>query len=402
MPSSPPAEDARRDDTSKSPFADRKRPASPPELDPGPRRARTDSIRPRTPSEALTRTPGYSQANVDGKTYEVGPNTPASVQAFLGNTLSNNRYDSPQHLEQRAENFLRHIEAEKNILQQTTEGLLEPGTGVFDQTSWMGHLERGLWHGETRFGANDRSHLGDEALGAAEPKPGSPFHGQSGLKLSEGARSAFSMMLKGTEGPFTQEQARAGFEMAQTGQVLAGRLKLQERIDYRKDNRVDANRSGTHSTKTADGMDLTKDLGTRLRDEHGLPVMSGTSGSSSDAALATKFAAKQAGLTWAAPGLDDAQAQQAITDLSHHYFRAHESSPPHSMASGINAVRSAANLETKSVDTVGIFTHSYPEIQAGVSLTLEGASAENEEALRRATRTSLQRLKEAAPEGEKS
>ncbi|EPR5475088.1 avirulence protein, partial [Escherichia coli] len=123
-----------------------------------------------------------------------------------------------------------------------------------------------------------------------------------GLKLSDSARSAFSMMLCGSAGPFTKEQTLSGFELAQTGQVLAGRLKIQERMTFRANNRVDAQRNGTHSTRTQTGMDLSQDIGTIMRDKAGLPVMSGTSGSSSDATLATRYAAEHFGKTWAAPG----------------------------------------------------------------------------------------------------
>lgn len=56
--------------------------------------------------------------------------------------------------------------------------------------------------------------------------------------------------------------------------------------------------------------------------------MSGTSGSSSDAALATRYAAEYFCKTWTAPGLNQAEGYKAISDLSHHYFRAEGSSPP--------------------------------------------------------------------------
>lgn len=320
-----------------------------------------------------------SQAHIGGQPYKVdpykvGPHTPETVKQFLSLTLSNNRYESPAHLQTRAENYLRHRVAEQNILRETTEGLEQPESAVFKQTAWMGHLERGLWHGETRFGDNDREQLGREAFGTATPQPSSPFHGPRGLKLSDRARSAFAMMLHGASGPFTKDQARAGFELAQTGQVLAGRLKIDERVKFREENRVDAQRNGTHSTCTHGGMDLSLDPGTAMRDKAGLPVMSGTSGSSSDAAIATRFAAERAGTSSAAPDLSEAEGRKAITDLSHHYFRARGSSPPESVANSINKIRAEAGLEKKEeVDTLDIFTHSYPEIHAGVALTLAKA-----------------------------
>ncbi|WP_201779175.1 secretion protein EspV [Robbsia andropogonis] len=326
-----------------------------------------------------------SQAHIGGRSYKVGPNTTPAVKQFLSRTLSNNRYESPAHLQTRAENYLRHRDAEQNILRATTEGLEQPESAVFKQTAWMGHLERGLWHGETRFGGNDREQLGQEALGNVTPQPGSPFHGPRGLKLSDRARSAFAMTLQGVSGPFTKDQARAGFEVAQTGQVLAGRLKIDERVIFRRENRVDAQRNGTHSTRTHGGMDLSQDLGTAMRDEVGLPVMSGTSGSSSDAAIATRFAAERAEKSPAAPDLSEAEGRKAITDLSHHYFRASGSSPPESMANGINKIRAEADLEEMEVDTLDIFTHSYPEIHAGVALTLAKAPGTDITAMREAT-----------------
>lgn len=342
------------------------------------------------------RRPLPSQAHIGTQPYQVGPDTPSVVKQFLEQGLSNNRYESLEHLQSRAENYLNYRDAERNILQATTEALKRPESDVSRQTAWMGHLERGLWSGEVRFGGNDRAQLGKEALGSAEPEPGSPFHGPRGLKVSDNARGAFSMMLHGAAGPFTEEQSRAGFELAQTGQVLAGRLKISERIAFRAENRVDAQRNGTHSTRAQGGMDLSQDLGTTLRDEAGLPVMSGTSGSSSDAAIATRFAAERSGVSWAAPGLSEDAGRKAIADLSHSYFRADGSSPPESMAAGINKVRAEAGLEQKKVDTVDIFTHSYPEIHAGVALTLAGASSTDKPAMLQATREAERLLREAA------
>jgi hypothetical protein len=337
-----------------------------------------------------------SQAHIGTQPYRVGPDTPSVVKQFLEQGLSNNRYESLEHLQSRAENYLKHRDAERNILHATTEGLEQPESAVFKQTAWMGHLERGLWHEQELFGGNDRVQLAQEALGSAEPKPGSPFHGARGLRLSDSARSAFSMMLHGAAGPFTREQARAGFELAQTGQVLAGRLQISERIKFRAENRVDAQRNATHSTRTQGGMDLSQDLGTTLRDEAGLPVMSGTSGSSSDAAIATRFAAERSNVSCAAPGLSEAAGRKAITDLSHNYFRADGSSPPESMAAGINKVRAEAGLEQKKVDTMDVFTHSYPEIHAGVALTLAGAPGTDKAAMQQATREAERLLREAA------
>ncbi|HAY0338527.1 secretion protein EspV [Escherichia coli] len=336
-----------------------------------------------------------SQAHIGTQPYRPGADSPLTVRSFLQITLSNNNYKSLEHLQTRAENYLRHRKAEEKILRSTVEGLANPESPVFKQTAWMGHLERGLWKTETRWDGNDREQLGKEALGSEEPKPSSPFYGSRGLKLSDSARSAFSMMLCGSAGPFTKEQTLSGFELAQTGQVLAGRLKIQERMTFRANNRVDAQRNGTHSTRTQTGMDLSQDIGTIMRDKAGLPVMSGTSGSSSDATLATRYAAEHFGKTWAAPGLSQAEGCKAISDLSHHYFRAEGSCPPQSMATGINKVRCDAGMEEKHVNTLDIFTHSYPEIYAGVALTIAGAGGNDEQAMYNVTQEAARILHEA-------
>ncbi len=336
-----------------------------------------------------------SQAHIGTQPYQIDCNSPLVVKQFLQNTLSNNRYETLEHLQTRAENYFRYRSVEGNILRSTKEGLAKPESAVFKQAAWMGHLERGLWRTEERWGGNDREQLGKEALGSAKPLPGSPFHGTRGLKLSDSARSAFSMMLSGAAGPFTSKQACAGFELAQTGQVLAGRLKIGERMAFREGSRVDARRNDTHSTRTQGGMDLSQDIGTIMRDKAGLPVMSGTSGSSSDAAIATRFAAERFCTSWAAPELSEAEARKAITDLAHHYFRAEGASPPRSMANGINKIRDEAGLGKKDVNPLDIFTHSYPEIHAGIALTLAGATGTDVKAMHEATQEVAGLLREA-------
>lgn len=366
----------------------------------GPRRH--PSSRAATPSadlpqwaSALTKPSSLpSQAHIGRQAYEVDADTPPVVGDFLSITIQNNNYPSREVLEARAANHMKHRDAQRYILNSTLKGLNDPDSNVFKQTAWMGHLERGLWKDETRFAGHDRMQLAAEALGEP-PQPGSPFDGERGLRLSERASGPFSMMLSGTAGPFTQEQARAGFELAQSGQVLAGRLKIAERIEFRKKNRVDANRSGTAWTSPG-GIDLSRDVGTRVRDELGLPVMGGTSGSSSDATLATRFAAERAQQSWAAPGLSESEGCKAIADLSYHYFHAEESNPPHSMARILNAVHADAGRETKAnVDALDVFSHSYVEIHAAVRLTLDGAPASDEPSLRQASEESARLLRDA-------
>ncbi|EPC9237001.1 secretion protein EspV, partial [Escherichia coli] len=77
------------------------------------------------------------------------------------------------------------------------------------------------------------------------------------------------------------------------------------------------------------------------------------------------------------------------------YFRAEGSSPPQSMATGINKVRYDAGMEEKYVNTLDIFTHSYPEIYAGVALTIAGAGGNDEQAMYNVTQEAARILHEA-------
>ncbi len=109
--------------------------------------------------------------------------------------------------------------------------------------------------------------------------------------------------------------------------------------------------------------------------------MTGTSGSSSDVALTTLYAADRAKLPWMAPGLDSQAGMDAMVDLSLQFFRTEGSSPSVTMARGMNRVRSGAGLPPKEVDAHQVFSHSYAEIDAGVRLTLEGVDPADEGAV---------------------
>ncbi|MGC3027974.1 hypothetical protein ACPUER_22970, partial [Burkholderia sp. DN3021] len=54
-----------------------------------------------------------------------------------------------------------------------------------------------------------------------------------------------------------------------------------------------------------------------------------------------------------------------------------------------------AGLDKKDVNTLDIFTHSYPEIHAGVALTLAGAPGTDEAAMHEATQEAAHLLREA-------
>ena len=339
---------------------------------------------PRPSGQADARAGVFSTATIKGVPYEVNEHTPPAIRRFLSQALSNSRYESVEQLQHRAEVYLENIEAEKKLIEEAGKALHDPSSAVSQQATWMSHLERGLWKPEALPEGLDREQLGNEVLGTAVPLEGSPYARPRPWQLSASAQSAFAMMVKGEAGPFTQEQALAGFETAQEGLLVAGQLGIEERVADRMANRHDAHRSRTHPTRTLDGLDLSQDPGTHLRDELRAPVMTGTSGSSSDVALATKYGAEQAGVSWAAPGLSEPQAKAAMVDISLQFFRSEGSNPPTVLAQGMNDLRAWQGLPTKEVEASQVFAHSYPEIHAGVSLTLDGVDPRDQDAVEQA------------------
>ena len=57
-----------------------------------------------------------SQAHIGTQPYRPSVGSPLTVRSFLQITLSNNNYKSLEHLQTRAENYLRHRKAEENLL----------------------------------------------------------------------------------------------------------------------------------------------------------------------------------------------------------------------------------------------------------------------------------------------
>ncbi|MCC8556297.1 hypothetical protein [Xanthomonas hortorum] len=324
----------------------------------------------RAPKPARNSEISYSAAHIAGNIYHPNNQTDSGIIDFLSQSLSNNAYYSEHHLRERAQAYTSNIAAEKVLIANATCAMRDINSFAHKQAEWLCHLERSLWKYEPALECRDRNKLGDEVLGLEKPGKDSPYAKSRSWKLSDQAASAFSMILKGQSGPFTSQQVKTGFELSQEGQLLAGRLNIQPRKSYRKKNRHDANRSGTHSTKTLSGMDLSMDLGTSIRDAAQVPVMSGTSGSSSDVVIAARYAAMELGVQWSAPELTTDQAKDALIDLSLDFFR--QQGPTVVMAMQMNAIREKQGLPTKDVEKSQVFTHSYAEIHSGILLTVDG------------------------------
>ena len=324
-----------------------------------------------------------SQATIDGQPYQANENTPPEIRRFLSQSLSNNRYDSVAQLHRRANVYLEYIGAEKKLIKAAEVALQDPDSPLVQQSGWMAHLERALWNSESALEHMDRQQLGNKVLETTTTAlEGTPYFKPGPWKLSSSASSVFAMMLKGEAGPFTAEQSTTGFEVAQEGQLVAGRLEITARKAYRVANRHAASRSQTHVHTTAGGLDLSRDVGTRLRDELGVPVMTGTSGSASDVALG----AQQAQASWAAPGLTEEEAKTAMVDIALHFFRSKttSTSPPVLLAKGMNLLRGTLGLPAKEVEVAQVFTHSYAEVHSGTSLTIDGVDPGNPQAVEQA------------------
>lgn len=203
----------------------------------------------RAPKPARNSEISYSAAHIAGNIYHPNNQTDSGIIDFLSQSLSNNAYYSEHHLRERAQAYTSNIAAEKVLIANATCAMRDINSFAHKQAEWLCHLERSLWKYEPALECRDRNKLGDEVLGLEKPGKDSPYAKSRSWKLSDQAASAFSMILKGQSGPFTAEQVKTGFELSQEGQLLAGRLNIQPRKSYRKKNRHDANRSGTHSTK---------------------------------------------------------------------------------------------------------------------------------------------------------
>jgi hypothetical protein len=72
--------------------------------------------------------------------------------------------------------------------------------------------------------------------------------------------------------------------------------------------------------------------------------------------------------------------------ISLQFFRCEGSNPPTVLAQGINDLRAWQGLPSKEVEASQVFAHSYPEIHAGVSLTLDGIDPGDQDAVEQAMR----------------
>lgn len=187
---------------------------------PSPSTLQRNKVLPRFIAEAASHVP-HTGVNIDGKNVQPGPDTPPVVAQFIEQTLQNGRYDSLEHLQLRAENFFRHLDAEHAINAKTREDMTRPESPVARQSAHMAHLLRGLWS-KAEFTPAIREQLVQD------------FEQSDRLKrelidksahLFEGAKDVHGMFARAEEGPLTFEQSKYGVEAAYALRAVIGGKK---------------------------------------------------------------------------------------------------------------------------------------------------------------------------------
>ncbi|MGY2270219.1 MULTISPECIES: hypothetical protein [Pseudomonas] len=313
------------------------------------------------------------------------------VNAFVKDTLQNSNYENKGSLERRAKNFFRHIESEMAIGLGVEKDLQRDDSPVSQLSSHMAHLVRGLWtHSKSDPSFRDALH---KELLAPSNDPGNVLlagEGKGGLYL--GMKNLHAMLVRGEQGPLTRDAAQQGAEMAFGIKAIAEALKEHDPMlsgveAYTFQHRVGSNRVvegvKTHHFTSLHGTDLRNDLGTKVRDELGVPVMLGTSGGASDVASTIRHAAQSQNQSMWPSGMDEKNGREAMMGLVFHLMRNQVTDN----AQGFyDKMRDELHgLPPKKVDPALIFSHSYPEVVTGVEMTLNNEKPTDRQAMIRST-----------------
>lgn len=299
------------------------------------------------------------------------------------------KHNSEKQRQSRAEAFENHLQAERKIIAATDIGLTNTSNVTSPemmQSSWMAHVQRG------GFSKMDNQQEERDKLAAQYRSNNVPF-----AKVSPGAREAAAMMVRGEAGPFTREQSALGAELALTGHLLRKKLtpetekSLGEKV-LEADRGIDEMGKKSHQTTSPGGMNLSPDFGTYLRDRLRLPVMSGTSGTTSRMVLSHLQESAKQGVSPMADGLNRKRGKMAVIDLAFHYMR--KGALPQAVAEGINSNRENLGLPKKTVIEDRVQTHSYPEVAAAVDMAVGGKVKTDRHSLKRSTLLAQKRLKD--------
>lgn len=313
-----------------------------------------------------------------------------AMSDYLLNTHMNMQHQNMETVQRRATAFSQWGGAEANILANTKAALSDFRTPHFQMSSHMVHNER-------RILADRANHLRETVPETASTKLSEEVTKMTTVR-SQGVGPAYNeltdMMIHGKKGPLTVEQSALGIEA-----TIVGHHVLDKTSQYAKTNpRMQATRpidletsSPSHPTTSPHGMDLSKDPGTQLREELGLPVMTGTSGSASDVIRSYGFTLAE--LSHKIPEgqfMDASKHRDLLYDLSFNWMR---SGAPMTGVRGLISDHQTKQ-KFKKISTpspTATQTHSFPEIAAGVDLTLDGNTPDN---LRKSTHNALAIMKQ--------
>ncbi|HYD81730.1 MAG TPA: hypothetical protein VEC06_18170 [Paucimonas sp.] len=297
---------------------------------------------------------------VDGKPVLPDPTRTRAENNYLQHTTFNISHPSEATFKSRARAFSAFQPAEENLLSSINNGMRkdQPVSAETMQSGWMLHAQRGM------FGKS--SDLQKAEIGAA----------------SEGARSLIAMFQRKEQGPLTLAQSQLGAEVALTSAFMQPK-EVQSQFKAR---RVDASRalddSGkpSHQSSSKFGMDLSPDLGTQVRDRMGLPVMSGTSGTSSTMTLSHMKASMDSGQSQLFdPSLSAKRGVTSMANLSFQYMRSGQLPELLHGRTRTNLAKQhpEQTLISNATNPTRVQTHTYPEVFSAVDMTLRGKSAKS-------------------------
>lgn len=289
-----------------------------------------------------------------------------SQTEYLTTTRFNLQHTDERQFASRAHSFNIYQPAEKNLLdsvnrrmQNTQQNRENPSKEVM-QSGWMLHAQRGM------IGKS-------EQLQRAKIPDSSPE-----------ARQLVDMFQKGVQGPLTFQQSQLGAEVAVTSVFMQDKETQrgikQHRVSSQRDPDLVDPQKASHQTQSRFGMGLNSDLGTQVREAMGLPIMSGTSGTSSLMALSHRHAAKETGMHESDPTQgSNSETTRSMANLSLQYMR--QGVVPQSVdrKTTMNLTRqhSGTDLISRPTDSSRIQTHTYPEIYSAVDMTRRGQSGQD-------------------------
>jgi hypothetical protein len=342
----------------------------------------------------------HTGVSIAGKNYSPADKQ-SLVHAFVKDTLQNSNYENTSSLERRAKNFFKHIESEMAIGLGVEKDLERDDSPASQLSSHMVHLVRGLW-AHSQSDPAFREQLHKELLAPSNDPDNVLLAGEGKGGLYLGMKKLHAMLVNKEQGPLTREDARQGAEAAFGVKALAEALKGHEPMladvdAYTVQHRVGSNRvvdgTKTHHFTSLHGTDLRNDLGTRVRDELGVPVMLGTSGGASDVASTLRFAAQAQNQPMWPSGMSAKEGREALMGVVFHLMRNQVTDNAQAFYDKMRG--DLHGLPPKHVEPALIFSHSYPEVVSGVEMTLNNEKPTDREAMIRSTRLARTLLDDA-------